>query len=334
MRHLKSPLSSTSNPLRDGIRRERRWSGDDLFRYLAAVFASSVLAILALMILKLAQGSIPVLDRFGLGYVIGVDWNPVVGREAFGILPYILGTIVTSIIALVIGVPLSLGIAIFLAEMAPGSVRALLSFIIELLAAVPSVIYGLWGIFIFRFWVKDLIEKPLSTYLGFLPTFQGTPYGLDILTAGIMLAIMIIPTVSSVSREVLTAVPDSLREAAYSIGATRWEAIRMGVLSYARSGLFGAAILGLGRAVGETMAVTMVIGNTIGAAALPTSLLKGGQTMASLIANEFNEADPTSMHPSALIGVGLILFFFALTINVLAQLLVRRVLKVKGGAVE
>lgn len=326
--------SRTRVNAKDNTRHERRWSRDDLFKYLATVFGSSVIAILTLMVLELIQGSVPVLDRFGLGFVTGVDWNPVVGREAFGILPYILGTIVTSAIALLIGVPLSLGIAIFLAEMAPSSVRTPLSFVIELLAAVPSVIYGLWGIFVFRFWVKDLIEKPLSIYLGFLPAFQGTPYGLDILTAGIMLAIMIIPTVSSVSREVLMAVPDSLREAAYSIGATRWEAIRMGVLSYARSGLFGAAILGLGRAVGETMAVTMVIGNTIGAAALPTSLLKGGQTMASLIANEFNEADPTSLHPSALIGVGLILFFFAIAINVFAQLLVRRVLKVKAGAVE
>jgi phosphate transport system permease protein len=286
------------------------------------------------MVLKLIQGAAPVLDRFGLAFVTGVNWDPVVGREAFGILPYILGTIVTSTIALVIGVPLSLGIAIFLAEMAPSSVRTPLSFMIELLAAVPSVIYGLWGIFVFRFWVKELIEAPLSTYLGFLPVFQGEPHGLDILTAGIILAIMIVPTVSSVSKEVLMAVPDSLREAAYSIGATRWEVIRIGVLSYARSGLFGAAILGLGRAVGETMAVTMVIGNTIGPAALPTSLLKGGQTMASLIANEFNEADPISLHPSALMGVGLILFFFALIINVFALLLVRKVLKVKGGAVE
>jgi phosphate transport system permease protein len=334
MARLLSLFSSKDNSAESGLRQERRWSGDTLFKYLTAVFASYVLVILALMVFKLIQGSAPILDRFGLVFVTGLNWDPVAGREAFGILPYILGTIVTSAIALAIGVPISLGIAIFLAEMAPSSVRTTLSFMIELLAAIPSVIYGLWGIFVFRFWVRDLIEIPLSTYLGFLPVFQGAPYGLDILTAGIMLAIMITPTVSSVSREVLMAVPDSLREAAYSIGATRWEVIRLGVLSYARSGLFGAAILGLGRAVGETMAVTMVIGNTIGAAALPTSLLKGGQTMASLIANEFNEADPTSLHPSALIGVGLVLFFFALAINVFAQLLVRKVLKVKGGAVE
>jgi len=309
----------------------RPWSGDDLFKFLTVAFASSVVIILILMTLSLAEGSLPVLDKFGLGFITGVQWNPVVGREAFGILPYVLGTLITSAIALVIGVPISLGIAVFLAEMAPSTVRTPLSFIIELLAAVPSVVYGFWGLFVLRFWVKDFIETPLTTYLGFIPAFQGTPFGLDILTAGIILAIMIVPTVSSVSREVMMAVPNSQREAAYSIGATRWEMIRIGVLSYARSGLFGAVILGLGRAVGETMAVTMVIGNTIGEAAMPTSLLQGGQTMASLIANEFNEADPVSLHPSALIGVGLVLFIFALAINVFARLLVWRVLKIKGA---
>ena len=315
-------------------KRKITWSGDSFFKLLTLVLASGVIITIILMVIELITGSLPALERFGLGFVTGLNWNPVAGREDFGILPYILGTLATSALALLIGVPISLGIAIFLSEMAPNTIRTPLSFLIELLAAVPSVVYGLWGIFILRFWVKDYIETPLSTYLGFIPVFQGTPFGLDILTAGIILAIMIIPTVSAVSREIMNAVPDSQREAAYSIGATRWETIRIGVLSYARSGIFGAAILGLGRAVGETMAVTMVIGNTVGPAALPTSLLKGGQTMASLIANEFNEADPTSLHPSALIGVGLVLFLFALAINIFAQFLVWRVLKVKGGAVE
>ena len=315
-------------------KRKITWSGDSFFKLLTLVLASGVIITIILMVIELVTGSLPALERFGLGFVTGLNWNPVAGREAFGILPYILGTLATSALALLIGVPISLGIAIFLSEMAPNAIRTPLSFLIELLAAVPSVVYGLWGIFILRFWVKDYIETPLSTYLGFIPVFQGTPFGLDILTAGIILAIMIIPTVSAVSREIMNAVPDSQREAAYSIGATRWETIRIGVLSYARSGIFGAAILGLGRAVGETMAVTMVIGNTVGPAALPTSLLKGGQTMASLNANEFNEADPTSLHPSALIGVGLVLFLFALAINIFAQFLVWRVLKVKGGAVE
>lgn len=309
--------------------RSNKLSGDSSFRLLATIAASVVILILVLMTYTLIHGSLPILSWH---FLTGVNWNPV--TEDFGALPYILGTLVTSAIALIIGVPISLGIAIFLSEMAPGYIRTPLSFIIELLAAVPSVIYGLWGIFVFRFWIRDFVEVPLSTYLGFLPIFKGTPYGLDILTAGMILAIMIIPTVSSVSREIMMAVPNSQREAAYSLGATRWEVIKMGVLSYARSGLFGAAILGLGRAVGETMAVTMVIGNTTGPAALPTSLLKGGQTMASLIANEFNEANPVSLHPIALIGIGLILFVFALLINVFAQILVWRVLKVKGGAIE
>jgi phosphate transport system permease protein len=316
------------------LKGRRHWSGDDFFKLLTVIFASSVLIIIILMVFTLSEGSLPVLERFGLSFVTGVNWNPVAGREVFGALPYVLGTLVTSAIALVIGVPISLGIAIFLAEMSPHIIRTPISFVIELLAAVPSVIYGLWGLFVFRFWIKDWIETPLSTYMGFLPVFQGAPFGLDILTAGIILAIMIIPTVSSVSREILLAVPDSQREAAYSIGATRLEAVRIGVLSYARSGLFGAAILGLGRAIGETMAVTMVIGNAIGAAALPSSLLKGGQTMASLIANEFNEADPTSLHPSALIGVGLILFAFALAINIFARLLLWRITKMKAGVME
>lgn len=303
--------------------------GDNIFKFLTIIFASSVIAILFLMTLSLINGSIPVLNKFGLDFITGVNWDPVIERENFGILPYLLGTFVTSMIALAIGVPISFGIAIFLAEIAPNTVRTIFSFIIELLAAVPSVIYGLWGLFILRFWIRDFIETPLSSYLGFIPIFRGTPSGLSILTAGIILAIMIIPTVSSVSREVMMAVPNSQREAAYAIGATRWEMIKIGVLSYAKSGLVGAVILGLGRAVGETMAVTMVIGNAIGVAAIPRSLIQAGQTMASLIANEFNEADPVSLHPSALIGIGLVLFIFALAINIFAQILVWRVVKIK-----
>jgi phosphate transport system permease protein len=312
----------------------RNLSGDKIFRFIAAVLASSVILILIFTGFALFEGAQPALQRFGLSFLTDFQWNPVEGREAYGIYPYILGTLVTSGLALLIGVPISIGIAMFLAEMSPSFVRTPFSFIIELLAAVPSVIYGLWGLFVFRFYIKDWVETPLATYLGFLPVFEGTPFGISILSGGLILAIMIIPTVSSVSREIMLAVPNSQREAGYSIGGTRWEVIRLGVLSYVRSGLVAAAILGLGRAVGETMAVTMVIGNTIGAAAIPASLIKGGQTMASLIANEFNEADPTSLHPSALIGVGLTLFVIALLINIVGQLLILRVLKVKGGAVE
>ena len=237
-------------------------------------------------------------------------------------------------IALLIGVPLSLGIAIFLVEMAPKSLRVPVGYLVELLAAVPSVVYGLWGLFVFRFWIQSYIETPVSTYLGWIPIFSGTPFGLDVFTAGILLSIMIIPTVASVSREVISAVPDSIKEGAYSIGATKWEVTRHWVLSYGRSGLFGAIILGLGRAVGETMAVTMVIGNTIGPAAIPTSLFRPSQTMASLIANNFLETTPGTLERSALIGVGLILLLLSLLINIVAQIMVTRVLKVKGGAVE
>ncbi len=315
-------------------RKIRRFSGDGLFESLSAGFAMSVVVVIVASVIVLVRGALPVLEKFGISFVTGVNWNPIAGREVFGALPYILGTLVTSVIAVAVGVPVSLGIAVFLAEMAPGLIRGPVSRLVELLAAVPSVIYGLWGLFVFRFWVRDLIETPISNSLGSIPIFHGAPTGSDILAGGLILAIMIIPTVSSVSREVMAAVPSVQREAAYSLGATRWEAIRIGVLSYSRSGILGAAILGLGRAVGETMAVTMVIGNAIGPAALPTSLFNNGQTMASLIANEFNEADPTSLHPSALIGIGLVLFGFALVINIFAQLLVWKVIRVKGGAVE
>jgi phosphate transport system permease protein len=276
---------------------------------------------------------VPVLQRFGSNFFFGSAWNPVEGREIFGALPYVMGTLVTSAIALLIGVPLSLGIAIFLVEMAPRTLRVPIGYLVELLAAVPSVIYGLWGLFIFRYWMLDYIEKPISTYLGWIPIFSGTPFGLDIFTAGSILAIMIIPTVASISKEVISAVPNSIREGAYSIGATKWEVIRHWVLSYGRSGIFGAVILGLGRAIGETMAVSMLIGNATGPAAMPTSLFRSSQTMASLIANGFLEATG-SLEVSAYVGVGLILLLISLLINVGAHILVTRVLKVKGGAIE
>lgn len=316
-----------------GLRSNRSLSSDTTFKELVAVVSGAIIVIIGLTALVLVQGSLPVLNQFGLGFLTGVKWNPVEGREVFGVLPYVLGTLATSGIAILLGVPISIGIAVFLSEMSIGPVRTVLSQLIELLAAVPSVIYGLWGLFVLRFWVRDWIEAPLSTYFGSFPGLTGAPFGLDLLSAGLILTIMIIPTVSVISKEVMMAVPSSQREAAYSIGATKWEVVRMGVLSYARSGIFGAAILGLGRAVGETMAVTMVIGNATGANAIPTSLLKPGATLSSIIANEFNEAT-TATHTSALIGAGLVLFMLAATINIFAQLLVWRVLKVKSGAIE
>jgi phosphate transport system permease protein len=308
-------------------------SGDKIFHFASALIAATAIVILAVTAYTLISDSVPVLQQFGVGFFTGLKWNPVAGREVFGALPYLEGTLVTSAIAIIIGVPLSLGIAIFLAEMSPSRIRVPISYLVELLAAVPSVVFGLWGLFVFRFYVRDYIETPLSTYLGWVPAFSGTPYGLDVLTAGLILAIMIIPTVSSVSREVLRAVPNSIREGAYSIGATRWEVVSKWVLSYGRSGIFGAAILGLGRAIGETLAVTMVIGNTVGPAAVPTSLLKGSQTMASLIASNVRDAS-SPLAFSAYVGVGLMLMILGLGINVVAQLMVTRLLKVKGGAVE
>ena len=308
-------------------------TGDNLFKIIAAAVAASAIVILLITGYTLTTGSVPVLQRFGSNFFFGTAWNPVEGREVYGALPYVLGTLVTSGIALLIGVPLSLGIAIFLVEMAPRVLRVPIGYLVELLAAVPSVIYGLWGLFIFRFWILNYVEIPISNTLGWIPIFSGTPFGLDIFTAGTILAIMIIPTVASVSKEVINAVPNSIREGAYSIGATKWEVIRNWVLSYGRSGIFGAVILGLGRAVGETMAVSMLIGNATGPAAMPTSLFKPGQTMASLIANGFLEATGT-LQVAAYIGVGLILLLLSLLINVGAHVMVTRVLKVKGGAIE
>jgi phosphate transport system permease protein len=311
----------------------KKLSRDTIFQILTAVIAASAAAVLIINAYVLVTGSGIVLQRFGFGFLTGNNWNPVVGRESFGVFPYVLGTLLTSGIALLIGVPLSLGIAIFLVEMAPKVVRVPLSYLVELLAAVPSVIFGLWGLFVLRFWILDYIEVPLNTYLGWIPIFSGAPFGLDFLTAGIILAIMIIPTVASVSREVINAVPDSIREGAYGIGATKWEVIRHWVLSYGRSGIFGAVILGLGRAVGETMAVTMVIGNAVGPNAVPLTLFQPGQTLPSLIANGFLEA-PNPLEKSAYIGAGLVLLLISLIINIVAHVMVTRVFKVKGGAVE
>lgn len=318
--------TATHRRTRGLVASARRFSSDEIFEISATAVASVIIVLLSVTAFILVSGAIPILQALGIKFIIGI--------ESYEALPYILGTLVTAAIAMTVGVPVSLGIAVFLAEMCPAGIRGLLSQVIEVLAAVPSVIYGFWGVFVFRYWVVDLIEKPLSSTFGSIPIFQGTLLGLDILTAGLILAIMIIPTVSAISKEVMMSVPSTQREAAYSLGATKWEAVRIGVLSYARSGIFGATILGLGRAVGETMAVTMVIGNALGPAALPTSLFKPGQTMASLIANQFNEADFGSLQLSALIGVGLVLFMIAIAINVFAQFMVWKVLRVRGGTVE
>jgi len=308
--------------------------GDKIFKVVAIGAATYVLAIIVMIVINLISGSAQVWQKEGLYFLTGSDWNSVQDREVYGAAPYIMGTFVNAGIAMAIAIPISFGIAMFLSELAPKILRTPLSFLVELLAAVPSVIYGLWGLLIFRGYIQDWLETPLHNTFGDQSIiFSGTPFGLDIFTASIVLAIMIIPTIASISREIMLAVPNSQREAAYMLGATKWEVFRLAVLPYSKSGLIGATILGLGRAVGETMAVTMLIGNATGQAAFPTSLFQPGQTMASIMANEFAEASQGGLHLAALIGIGLILFIMAFAINVVAHLLVARVVRSHEGAV-
>lgn len=307
---------------------------DKIFKVGTTVAGVYVLAIIVIMVIQLGGESMPIWEEEGIGFLTGTDWNPVEGRESFGALPYVLGTLVSSAIAMVIALPLSIGIAMFV-MIVPRKIGQPMGYLIELLEAVPSVVYGLWGLFVFRIYFRDLIEVPLHESLGdsiFL--FSGTPFGLDILSASIILAIMIIPTISAVSREVMMAVPHQQKEAAYMLGSTTWEMFRLAVFPYSKAGLIGAAILGLGRAIGETMAVTMLIGNSVGASAMPQSFFHPSQTMSSIIANEFIEASPASLHLPALIGVGLVLLLVAMAVNVLAHYVVTRMLRVREGAIK
>ncbi len=280
------------------------------------------------LLVSLTWKSWPAIRTFGWRFLVTSTWDPV--AESFGALPFIYGTLVSSALALLIAVPLSLGAAIYLAELAPFWVRPPIAFLIEMLAAVPSVVYGLWAIFVLVPWLRDSVQPPLGRWLGFLPLFQGPPYGVGMLAAGLILSIMVVPYITSVSREVLLAVPNTQREAALGIGATRWEATRMAVLRYGRSGLVGAILLGLGRALGETMAVTMVIGNRPEVAA---SLFAPGYTMASVIANEFTEAT-SDLYVSALVEIGLLLLVVTIVVNALARLLVWSVSDPLGGRRE
>jgi phosphate transport system permease protein len=318
-----SPETSQSRrkrkePLAAFFLRGRR-RGDKVFRWIVFAAAGYSLLMLALVVLSIGEGSLDVFAKEGLAFFVTTDWNPVEGRESYGALPYIVGTL---------GVPVSLGIAVFVSEIAPPKVGTPIGYVVEVLAAIPSIVYGLWGLFVFRFWVLDLIERPMQRAFDW-----PTPFGLDILTAGIVLSIMIIPIISSISREILKAVPNTQREAAYGLGATRFETVRKFVFPYAKAGLLGAAILGLGRAVGETIAVTMLIGNAVGIAAIPDGIYAPSQTLSSVIANEFNEA-VTQFHISALIGLAAVLFVITMAINVGAQLLVRRMAKVAPGVKE
>jgi len=278
--------------------------------------ALTVLAVVGLILSELLQRSSLAWEKFGFHFFARSAWDPVAGD--FGALPFIFGTVVSSLLALVIAVPLALAVAVFVTEMCPKPLRKPISFATELLAAIPSVIYGLWAMFILIPLLRVDVAPLLMRYLGWTGLFSGPMYGYSMLAAGTVMAIMIIPIISSITREVLAVVPQHQREAVLALGATRWEMIRIGVLKNARAGIIGAVILGLGRALGETIAVTLVIGNT---PQIAKSLLAPGYTMASVIANEFNEATD-SLYVSALIEIGLALFIVTVIVNILAQLLV------------
>ena len=312
---------------------KRRPISDKLFKTGATSAGVYVLVIIVFLAFQLISESYPIWEENGLSFITKTEWNEVEGREDFGALPYVFGTLATSALAMAIGVPLSIGIAMFISD-APAKIGGPLGFLVELLAAVPSVIYGLWGLFVFRVYFVDWIEKPLHNSFGDnIWLFSGTPFGLDILTASVILAIMIIPTVSAVSREVMRAVPQQQKEAAYMLGATKWEMFKLAIFPYSKTGLIGASILGLGRAVGETMAVTMLIGNSTGPDAIPSSLFKPSQTMSSIIANQFNDAS-SELHLAALMGVAVTLLLIAISINIVAHMLVTRMLKVREGAIN
>ena len=298
--------------------------GDAVFHGLMFCASSLVLLIVGGMIIALAVKSLPAIRHFGFNFLVTRQWNPV--KSEFGALPFIYGTVVSSVIALLIGVPLSLGIAVFLVEQAPRYLARPITFLVELLAAIPSVVYGLWGIFVLAPFLRVHVEPQLARWLGWLPLFQGSITGIGLLTGGIILAIMVTPIITAVVRDVLAAVPNSQREAAQALGATKWETTRV-VLVNGAPGIAGAVMLGLGRALGETMAVTMVIGNR---PQISASLFEPSYTIAAAIANEFTEATQ-EIHLSALVELGLILFLVTFVVNGFARVLVWNVTR-KSGA--
>ena len=289
---------------------------DALFGWAMRACGLAVVALLGLIVYQLILGSQLSWHAFGWKFFGQSDWNPV--SDQYGALPFIYGTLVSSLLSLIIAVPLSIGVAVIITEMCPVAMRGILSFTTELLAAIPSVVYGLWAIFVLVPILREYVQPFLSRTLGWSGLFTGPPYGIGMLAAGIILAIMIIPIISSITREVLTVVPQHQREGVLALGATRWEMIRIGVLRNARAGIVGGIILGLGRALGETMAVTMVIGNR---PEIAKSLFAPGYTMASVLANEFTEATG-DLYLSALIEIGLALFLVTIVVNALARLMV------------
>lgn len=284
-----------------------------------------IVLILASMLYELVMVSSPALERYGFGFLISREWDPI--HEKFGALPFLYGTLVSSIVALLIATPFGIGTALFLTELAPRKLRDPIAFVVDMLAAIPSVVYGLWGILVLAPFVQSTVAPILQKTLGFLPLFQGRCDGVSMLTAGIILAIMVVPFITAISREVLLTTPDDLKAASLALGATKWETIWKVILPYSRVGIGGGIVLALGRALGETMAVTMVIGNS---QEINFSLLRPADSMASVIANNFREAD-TSIYLSSLVAIGLVLFLTALLINLAARLLLWRMRSATKG---
>lgn len=299
---------------------------DRAFRFGTRTLGWLVVGVLVLIGIQLAWNGALAFRTFGLGFITGTTWDPV--KDVYGALPYIFGTLASALIALVLAAPVGVLTAIYLAELAPRRVSIPLTFLIELLAAIPSVVFGLWGVFVLSPFLRVTVEAWFVSTLGWIPIFAGPSFGVGLFAAGVILAIMIIPTIVSISREVITSIPNSQREAMYALGATRWEVITRAVLPAAKSGVIGAIILGFGRALGETMAVTMVIGN---AQTIPTSLFGQAQTIASKIATTFNEAS-VGIQTSSLIALGLILLVITLGLNIVARLLVARTVGQGAGA--
>jgi len=308
--------SAPGSPVTVLLRTSGGESSDRVFKAAMTACGLGVLGVLVLIVYELISGSGLSWHAFGFKFFAASDWDPV--NEHFGALPFIYGTLVSSFLALIIAVPLAVGVAVFTTEMCPKAFRGPLSFFVELLAAIPSVIYGLWAFFVMIPLLTHYVQPFLHKTLGWTTLFDGPSFGLSMLAAGIILAIMIIPIISSITREVLMVVPQHQREAVLALGATRWEMIRIGVLRNARAGIVGGIILGLGRALGETMAVTMVIGNS---PQIAKSLFAPGYTLASVLANEFSEATG-DIYRSSLIEIGLALFLVTIIVNALAQLLV------------
>jgi phosphate transport system permease protein len=300
------------------VARRRRRSADPFFRFGVAACAAVVLILLGGMLIRTTWAAWPAFQHSGISFITGTVWNPNINE--FGALPFIYGTLVTSVVALVLAVPVALLIALFLTEVAPQRIGTPLGYVVDLLAAVPSVIYGLWGVFVLVPFLTKYVWQPLSSSLSFIPLFADFTSGLNYLTAGVILALMITPIISAVSREVFRTVPDAEKEAALAIGATRWEMIRMAVLPRSKSGVVAAVMLGFGRAVGETIAVAYLIG---GQPSITRHLLHPGSTIAANIALQFNEAASNPLFKSALIALGVVLFGMTLLINVAARLVIR-----------